>query len=302
MIHSAFVIALSLALFIGLLSNHVSKRSYALERQDKSPEEGRYTWDEYEDMMTYLASLNSLHDSGYNATLRGFSQLSESPSKILEIGFGRGDFSILLAKTYPKAQILGVDAHQFSVDVANKNLRLYNERNSQLLNVRFEHVPVENMTQTDDSFDVITTTFVNHHIFPDEEFVNFLKYVRRVGRTAFIFNDLYRSPICYAETVIFNEIIRRTDASLPIQVLQLLNSFSPLAALQSIISILEAHIPRRSGYDLFLDGGVLSVARSFTLEELKSHFAAAGYPSTALSNCEVFTTPCRVVCFVDLKK
>ncbi|CAM9160102.1 unnamed protein product, partial [Ectocarpus fasciculatus] len=175
-----------------------SKRSYELERQDKSPEDGRYTLEEFVDTMKTLADINRVDRAGYNATLQAFDRLSEPPKKIVEIGFGRGDFSIQLAEKYPEAKVVGVDAHDLSVHFAKLNYEEYVQSHKhELPNLHFEHRQVDEMVQDEDAFDVVTTTFVNHHIFPDEEFVKFLQYVRRVGRVAFIFNDLDRSLKCY---------------------------------------------------------------------------------------------------------
>merc|ERR1712107_330729 len=127
---------------------------------------------------------------GYAATLAAFdSFLDAPPQAVLEVGPGSGDFSRLLAARYPNSTVLGIDASEFSIKVARSS-------GATLPNLNFEHRSSAELAEPAKSFDVVTTTFVNHEIFPDTEFVDFLRRVRVVGRRAFIFNDFVRSFGC----------------------------------------------------------------------------------------------------------
>jgi 2-polyprenyl-3-methyl-5-hydroxy-6-metoxy-1,4-benzoquinol methylase len=297
------VVVVASSLWLGYILYTVRTRSYELERQDKSPEEGKYNMEEFVDMMKMLAEINTVDPAGYNATLRALDILQKPPQKIVEIGFGGGDFSILLAERYPQAQIVGVDAHNISVRVARDNhARHAKDTGRELLNLRFEHREVQDMVQEADAFDVVTTTFVNHHIFPDENFVEFLRYVRRVGKVAYIFNDLNRSPICYAKTMVGLNIIRYVGSDLLIPMLDLLYLIYPpgtkfLDFARRYLSVMQQDRP---GLDLIKDGGILSMAKAFSISELANLFMEAGYPADALK-CELNEESCRHTCFVDLR-
>ena len=64
--------------------------------------------DEYADLMRILFETNALMVDGYIATLQQFALLPKAPESILEIVFGQGDFSILLAQAYPAADVVGI--------------------------------------------------------------------------------------------------------------------------------------------------------------------------------------------------
>ena len=135
-----------------------SYRSYELERQDLSPELGKFTAVEFNDLMAILAEVNSETVDGFNATLALFDHLPRLPSSVLEVGFGRGDFAILVANKFPAAQVLGIDAHPQSVRTANAHLSQLEHPPS---NLRFEIRRAAELNEPAKSYDVMTTTFVN---------------------------------------------------------------------------------------------------------------------------------------------
>lgn len=277
----------------------INVRQYDLERQDKNEEDGHYTMPEFLDMMKMLTILNLNDPGGHNATLAAFDRVygTDAPQSVLEIGFGLGAFSILLSEKYPATSIVGIDAHEYSVKVARDNLEQYKlEHNNKDINVSFELRSEAALKEEAKSYDVVTTTLVNHHIFPDEAFVDFLKQVARVGKDVFIFNDLYRSSKCIAT----NEFSLTALRYLPFE---LLYWISP-DVMARYVDLFK--LPRL-GLSLFIDGGLLSMHKSFSLSEYRAHFLAAGYPEDALQ-CntmnkwyETFQSTCRVVCTADLK-
>ena len=201
----AFVIGL--AIFFGNIFKISQTRSYQLERQDLSPDAGGYVMKEYKSMVEMLAHMNTADPFGYNLTLSKFDLLKPPPNSILEVGFGRGDFSILLAQRYPDASVVGIDAHQLSVTSAQEH---YDNlpTDQKPLNVRFDYKSAAALEVDENSVDVITTTLVNHHIFPDDEFDEFLRRVKINARRAFIFNDVYRSFFCYSKAYMMAEAVR----------------------------------------------------------------------------------------------
>lgn len=267
-------------------------RSYGLERQNMSPEEGRYTWSDYEALMHTIARDNAVDPGGYPATLRAFDALPDAPDSILEVGPGSGDFSRLLAARYPNSSVLGIDASDFSIRVARAS-------GDGLPNLRFEVRSSAELSEPPKSFDVLTTTFVNHEIFPDADFVEFLRRVRVVGRKAFIFNDFVRSFGCLTSMSLlrslaeYGRMLPGVEAWLPGDL-----SVKAAVFLSQPPPVLE----------FILDAGFQSMKRSFTVEEYHSLFGEAGYPKGSLTCSrgegfywqDFFGASCRLTCTADL--
>lgn len=301
---SSFLIRVAILVPIALflISKSVEIRSYALERQDQDEVTGRYTKEEYMEMMHILAESNIADPNGRNATLTAFDALTHTPESILEIGSGLGHFAVMLAKRFPNATVTGIDAHHLSVDSANHFLNSLTEEDRPV-NVRFESRRESQLSENRKSVDIITTTLVNHHIFPDDQFVDFLKHVAVIGKQAFIFNDFHRSAKC----VIGNDIAFM--ASLRYIGMEWLSSHSkylPASVRDTMLRYQHIFPKDRLGVDLVADGGMLSMRRSFTLSEYDKLFAQADYPKDAL-RCtrldkwyELVENTCRVVCTVDL--
>jgi 2-polyprenyl-3-methyl-5-hydroxy-6-metoxy-1,4-benzoquinol methylase len=293
------VIPVLLAVGILVLKNTIDHRVYDLERQDKNELEGNYTKAEYMELMHILAESNLADPNGHNATLRSFDKLSRSPESILEIGFGLGHFSVMLANAYPNAKVVGIDAHQLSVDSANQYLNSLSVRPQ---NVRFEGRRESQLNEEPKSVDVITTTLVNHHIFPDEQFVDFLKRVAVIGRQAFIFNDFHRSVKC----IVSNDITFLLLKHVGMENLLKIAAYLPASIADTMTRYRDIFYKDRPAVELVADGGMLSMRRSFSLSEYKTLFAQAGYPEGALQCVrldawyETMTSTCRVVCTADL--
>lgn len=306
----------------------VTTRRLLPERQDLGMEEGKYTLDEFQDLMLILVEINRVDwVGGYSATVSQFEKLAhgaghrENISSILEIGVGRGDFSILLAQMFPQANVLGIDAHELSVRTANENLA--NLGASAPQNVLFELRSAEELDEPPNSFDVITTTGVNHHIFPDSAFVDFLRRLRVVGTRAFVFNDLIRSGPCYTKSVMQATAIRAVGARPLLWIMETavavvqrvtllhpLMEFTlafPLEQLSTSVRYLRIFSEDRPAVELTLESGVASVERAFTHEELRALLAEAGYKENALQ-CSYsgeawynLVDPCRMACILDLR-
>jgi len=292
-------IAVSIPVLLILFNRSIEKRSYELERQDLDELSGRYTKEEYTDMMHILTESNMADPNGHPATLKSFDGLSRAPESILEIGFGLGHFSVMLGNRYPNATVIGIDAHQLSVDSANHYLHSLIHPPS---NVRFESRRESQLNEERKSVDVITTTLVNHHIFPDEQFIDFLKRVAVIGKQAFIFNDFHRSAKC----IIGNDISFLALRYIGMERLSYLAKYLPTSVSNTLLRYKHIFSKDRAGVDLVVDGGMLSMRRSFTLSEYDRLFAQAGYPKDTLrcirldKRYELLENTCRVVCTVDL--
>merc|ERR1719277_85828 len=246
---------------------------------------------DYEALMMAIASDNALDPDGYDASLAAIAGLPEAPTSFLEVGPGSGGFSRLLAARYPSSRVLGIDGSDFSLQVARA-------AGAMPPNLRFEHRAAAELSEPPKSFDVVTTTFVNHEIFPDADFVEFLRSVRLVGRKAFVFNDFVRSFGCIASLTNL-----RRFSSLG----RLLHSAQVLpVSLQGKADVFLSPPPNVS--DFILDAGLQSVKRAFTIQEYRVLFREAGYPEGSL-RCSrdagvpwqdaLFNT-CRITCVADL--
>jgi ubiquinone/menaquinone biosynthesis C-methylase UbiE len=296
---SAKIILVSVTIPFLLYVVHLATdcRSYELERQDKSGAEGNYTRTQYVEMMHILAEANVADPNGHAATLSSFGMLEKVPDSIMEVGFGLGHFSVMLATRYPNSTVVGIDAHQLSVDSANEFLAGLPDRPS---NVRFESRRESQLNEAPKSVDVITTTFVNHHIFPDEQFVEFLRRIATIGRQAFIFNDFHRTFKCLIANDIHMLAIKHLGVAKIAQ-------YMPESMANAALRYQHVFLNRsQEAADLSADGGMLSMRRSFTLTEYKKLFKQAGYPEGALQ-CrrldqwyQTLDATCRVVCIADL--
>jgi len=323
MLHYLWAAALIWAASVGI-EQHWNRRVYTLERQDKSEEEGKYNREQYLDMMEMLAALAVADPLGHNVTLAALDNLDYNPRSFLEVGMGLGTFSIMAGKKFPNAEVVGIDAHQLSVDVANQHLRKLRRQATvteaeKLKNVRFEKREQPELEEPEKSFDIITTSFVNHHIFPDQAFVDFLRRVSRVGKRAFVFQDLHRSVKCLASNSFNLNAIRYvghenlkflSEYVLPyVPLLGGPDVYGPYRELFEPVLATDGSGARgqRPGQELFIDGGLLSMRRSFSTEEYYHMFAEAGYPAEAV-DCreldkwyEVTQATCRLLCVVDLR-
>jgi len=163
------------------------KRSNELELMDLGP--SYYTQEEYDDCLYQLSRVGR-YLGGNQATLKTFKKIL-APKSILEVGCGGGEFTLQLAKQFPKAIIIGIDISPQAIEYAQKRL---DETN--LNNVQFVVPPNVELNYPNNSFDVVTTTLVCHHM-NDEQLVEFLKKAYLIASKHIIINDLHRSWLAY---------------------------------------------------------------------------------------------------------
>lgn len=83
--------------------------------------------------------------------------------RVLEVGCGRGDFSIWIAGKYPKAEVLGVDFSEAAIATARSRAALSESR------AQFKVEDSENLTFADQSFDyIISCECLEHVIHPSK--------------------------------------------------------------------------------------------------------------------------------------
>ena len=77
---------------------------------------------------------------------------------VLEIGCGRGDFSICLAQKHPSARITGIDFSQVAINIARSKC------NPQLANLQFETGDAESLPFSAGTFDLVISCECLEHV------------------------------------------------------------------------------------------------------------------------------------------
>lgn len=104
--------------------------------------------------------------------------------RILDVGSGPGKFArVLAARTGPDGQVTGVDPSAPMIDHARRGAPG---------NCRFLNAPAQDLTLPDDGVDLVTCTFVMHHI-PEDRRATALAQMHRVLRPGgrLLIADLY---------------------------------------------------------------------------------------------------------------
>jgi 2-polyprenyl-3-methyl-5-hydroxy-6-metoxy-1,4-benzoquinol methylase len=149
-----------------------------------------YTLEEYTDCLKKLGSIGRIL-GGNRASLAHFNKLKKTPTSILDVGCGGGDFTRVLAKKYKSAQIVGIDFSAPAITYAKKHLD-----NTKYPNISFLVPDTLELNYPANCFDVVTATLVCHHM-TDSELIEFLKKSVQVAKKAVILNDLHRHPVAY---------------------------------------------------------------------------------------------------------
>lgn len=151
-----------------------------------------YSKEEYFDCLAKLDRVGRLL-GGYRASFKAFDRLDSTPSSILDVGCGGGYFAIALAKRYPQAAVVGIDINPLAIEHANKVLlsMKYPPKN-----VSFELRHIPQLSEAENSYDVVTSMLVCHHL-DDHEIIDFINRAGKVAKKSVIFNDLQRSRLAY---------------------------------------------------------------------------------------------------------
>lgn len=165
-----------------------NSRSYEQELIDLGP--SHYTQEEYEDCLHQLARIGRFL-GGDRASLKTFRQVKQ-PETILDVGSGGGQFAIEIGKQFPQAQVVGIDISSDALAFAHQRLQ-----ESSLKNVRFQLADSPTLSFPANSFDVVTSTLVCHHL-NDQELIQFLRDSYHIAKKAIIINDLHRHWLAYA--------------------------------------------------------------------------------------------------------
>lgn len=165
----------------------ITKRSYDPELLDLGP--SYYTKEEYEDCLHQLARIGRFL-GGNKATLKTFYTVPK-PQTILDVGCGGGQFTLQLAKQFPQAQVIGIDISSQAIEFAQNQLQ-----ETLLKNIKFDLSYSTQLPFLPNSFDVVTSTLVCHHL-KDDQLITFLKNSYQIAKKSIIINDLHRHWLPY---------------------------------------------------------------------------------------------------------
>lgn len=152
-----------------------------------------YTKEEYTECLVLLNRIGQTLGGNY-ASYRAFDKLQKAPQSVLDIGCGGGGFTICLAGRYPTTKVVGIDISKDAIAFSND---LVNKQYSHIKNVEFRIQNEFKLNLPANSFDVVTSTLVCHHM-NDDELIDFLKDAYQIANQAVILNDLHRHALAYA--------------------------------------------------------------------------------------------------------
>ena len=117
----------------------------------------------------------------------------EQTIKIVDIGSGSGDMLRLvmdrLRKQGRSAEILGMDANDFTVNYARRESADYPE-------IKYQTAYVSEETFENLEYDILLGTLFLHHL-KDDDIIDVMKIGTQKAKVGVIINDLHRSQIAY---------------------------------------------------------------------------------------------------------
>jgi ubiquinone/menaquinone biosynthesis C-methylase UbiE len=99
-----------------------------------------------------------------------------SDKKILDVGSGTGTMSIMIKQAFPPAQVVGLDGDPQILEMARSKARKLG------IEIQFEHGMSFDLPYPDESFDVVLTSMMLHHLTRDDK-QNTAREMYRVLRT-----------------------------------------------------------------------------------------------------------------------
>ncbi len=135
---------------------------------------------------------------GNSITVEGVQKILKSgcykrPIKIIDVGCGNGSILKEVAKcgrrTGDKFELLGIDANENAMEIAEENLKAYPEVSFKAMDVFSEEFEALEA-------DIILCTLTLHH-FNDEQIVRLMKIFTSKAGLGVVINDLQRSKTAY---------------------------------------------------------------------------------------------------------
>lgn len=141
----------------------------------------------HKDLGSVQKNFETLHDPWYQSVMKLLPDLNGK--KVLEIGAGRGDFSIWLAKKYKTAEIVGTDFSQTAIEIAGSKI------DETLSNLTFRVENAENLSFDNNSFDFIISCETMEHVFHPEKMASEMYRVLKTGGEFILTTENYFNAI-----------------------------------------------------------------------------------------------------------
>lgn len=153
-----------------------------------------YSHDEYRHCLKKLFQVNKLFGF-FKSTVNILHDHFAKESTLLDVGCGGGLFILHLSQFFPHMKMLGIDISLAAIADAEQSLQIWQNKNPNI-QVAFQLQEQNQLKLTKNSFDIILTTLVCHHL-TDEELIIFLQQMYLAAGKAVIINDLHRHRLAY---------------------------------------------------------------------------------------------------------
>jgi ubiquinone/menaquinone biosynthesis C-methylase UbiE len=139
-----------------------------------------------------------------------------SNKKILDIGSGTGTMSIMIKKAYPTAEVTGLDGDPQILEIARSKAR------SLGLQIQFDQGMSFNLPYPNESFDVVLTSMMLHHLTRDDKQTTALEMYRVLRPGGQLFGADFGEPRSALGKAIrpitrrFERVAENVDGFLPV--------------------------------------------------------------------------------------
>ena len=99
----------------------------------------------------------------------------QADQRVLDLGCGTGTLTIMLKRSSPKATITGVDGDEEVLSIAKSKAEQAN------VEITWDHVLAYDLPYSDNSFDIVISSLVIHHLISEDK-IRVFREVRRVLR------------------------------------------------------------------------------------------------------------------------
>ncbi|MBI3950684.1 MAG: methyltransferase domain-containing protein [Acidobacteria bacterium] len=235
-----------------------SRRSTEAEIMDGDD----YTLEEIGSAYANLRKVNK-YLGGTSALLRHLVPLMEASGSrrvtILDVGAGSADIpQAIVCVARQKGidiQMVAVDASPHAIATASENIRGFPEIH--LVQAQALQVPF-----ADNSFDFVIASELLHHLTV-ETGAAFLRLLNRIGRVAFLINDLRRHPIPYYSFWVLSHLFTTNRISRNDGLVSILRGFTPedLRELQRRSGLTDLSVHFRFPYRVVIVGSATKAPR-----------------------------------------
>jgi ubiquinone/menaquinone biosynthesis C-methylase UbiE len=131
----------------------------------------------------------------------------KSGFRVLDIGCGTGSMAVMIKRMHPTAEVVGIDPDPLALSVAERKTRRAG------LSVEFDRGFADHMPYADASFDRVFSSFMFHHLAPDEKTATLVE-IRRVLKAGGSLHllDFVREHSVHSKTAAHGQLVHRGGA------------------------------------------------------------------------------------------